>query len=399
MKILIFSSYIYNPLWPEFSKNKTGYGMILNDIIHSIGKHEEVYATSYVITSGRGNKILSHTYSDVVKNVCIHDVFAGIRAFFLYNLSFGNRLKHVYYYINKGYVRSIIKRINPDVVHVHGIGTGIIPVLEACNEMHVSYIVSLHGMIKDDDEATIYDKEVEKRFIRDSYTHHLPITVVSTGVKQRMEDAYLGHSADNIFVVLNGTDSDSIASSDSFQDIVHIDDPGVRIITVLGSLCERKNQIQIVRAFASNIVKYRCKVLLCGIDGLNGEIQNAIEKEGLQDIIFVMGFLTRDKISAILEHSDLNLVASLDEGFGLSIIESFSHGVPTVAFSDLDAISDLFDDKAMVLVEERSDIALAKGIVEALSRNWDRGWIKKYAKNFSIDQMAISYISLYKMML
>ena len=78
------------------------------------------------------------------------------------------------------------------------------------------------------------------------------------------------------------------------------------------------------------------------------------------------------------------------------MIEAFTHGIPTVAFSDLDAIPDLYHEKAMILVDERTDEALANGIETTLATEWENNMIKKYAQNFSFEKMAKEYINVYE---
>ena len=126
-----------------------------------------------------------------------------------------------------------------------------------------------------------------------------------------------------------------------------------------------------------------------------GEVQRSVDDQGMSDKVHLLGFLTHKKVDQILEQANLNVIASKDEGFGLSIIEGYSHGVPTVTFSDLDAVPDLFDNQAMVKVEGRSDDELATGIEEGLNKQWDRSWIREYAKSFSIAKMAEQYIKVY----
>ena len=89
-------------------------------------------------------------------------------------------------------------------------------------------------------------------------------------------------------------------------------------------------------------------------------------------------------------------MSSISEGFGLSIIEGFVYGKPTVAFADLAAVPDLYHEKAMVLVKERSDIALANGMLKVMNNNWDATWITKYAENFSFEVMAKRYLNVYQ---
>ena len=89
----------------------------------------------------------------------------------------------------------------------------------------------------------------------------------------------------------------------------------------------------------------------------------------------------------------------MSEGFGLPMIEGFVYGTPCVAFADLDAIGDIYDDSAMLLCRERSDEALANAMGEALSRNWDKDAIKSHSKKFSLDAMSQKYQAVYEALL
>ena len=53
----------------------------------------------------------------------------------------------------------------------------------------------------------------------------------------------------------------------------------------------------------------------------------------------------------------------------------------------------------MITITSRDDIALAKGIDAALSKIWDKEWIKKNVDRFSLDNMAMKYKAEYEKVL
>lgn len=398
MKVLIATPYIYKQEWPEFTRNRTGFGLMVNDIFESVSEDADVYLLSHVITEGH-EKVLKHTWGNVFGGARLKDWWKGFKYFFRYNQGIKGRIRYFYYALNTGSIRKAIKNISPDVVHIHGIGLQIKPFIDVCEEEGVPYIVTLHGLIGLDKSisAAAWDKQMEKDFLVEADRKGIPVTVISTGMKRRIEENYLHHEAKNISVVCNGTRipfNEELIKLDEIdlRKQYHLTDE--KIIVVIGSVCDRKNQIQIVRAIRN--VKTPCRVFFCGADASHGVVQDAINKAGLSNKIHILGFLPREKVEQVLEQSDLNLVASKDEGFGLSIIEAYSHGVPTVTFSDLDAVPDLFDEHAMIKVEERSDEALAEGIEKGLNHQWDRAWIREYAKGFSLEKLAEQYKAEYQ---
>lgn len=398
MKVLIATTYIYKKEWPEFTRNRTGFGIMVNDIFESVSEEADTYLLSQVITEGHGN-VLKHTWGDVFRNARIKDWGKGFKYFFGYQQGLKSRIKYFYYALNSGSIRKAIRTIKPDVVHIQGIGAQIKPFIDVCEEEKVPYIVTLHGLIGLDEtvQAAAWDKQMEKDFLIEADKKGIPVTVISTGMKRRIEKNYLGHEASNITVVCNGT---RIPFDEKLIGLEQIDlrkEFGLtdeKIIVAIGSLCERKNQIQTVRAMKR--VKTPCHLFLCGGDASNGAIQKAVEEAGLNDRVHLLGFLPREKVDQVLGQADLNVVASKDEGFGLSIIEAYCHGIPTVTFADLDAVPDLFDDRAMVTVGDRNDKALATGIENGLDKAWDRGWIREFAKTFSLQKLAEQYKSEYR---
>ena len=125
MKVLMLASYIFEPGCAEFEKNRTGFGMMVKDIIDFVGKKEEVIFSSRVITNGisfENYKILKHTFSDIFKSARPRDYIRAISAFFYGKYAFKDRLKNAFYDFDGGYVRTIIKSERPDIVHIHGIG-------------------------------------------------------------------------------------------------------------------------------------------------------------------------------------------------------------------------------------------------------------------------------------
>lgn len=400
MKILIATPYIYKKEWPEFTRNLTGFGKMVYDIYKSVSEKEEAYLLSHVITEGHGH-VLRHTWSDVFCSANIKDWIRAITYFFKYPQGIKRREKYFYYALNAGTMRKAIRTIKPDVVHLHGIGVRTKPFIEVCKEENVPYIVTLHGLIGLDESITAaqWDKDMEREFLIEAVKKNVPVTVISTGMKRRIEEKYLNFEAKNISVVCNGTRlrGNQKASSDERINIrTQFKITGEKIIVVIGSIYHNKNQKQVIKALSEGLVSVPFQLFLCGNDVSNGEIQKQISDTGMRDAVHLMGLLSPEEIGEILDQADLNVVASINEGFGLSVIEAYSHGVPTVMFADLDAVDDLYNENAMIRITSRDDRSLALGIEEALTRQWDREWIKEFAGNYSLEKMADQYITVYE---
>ena len=394
MKVLMFGNSFFDRTHKEFSRNKTGYGLLLKEIITTVGARETVVVETFRITEGfelrteLGNcRVRRHSAWMILKNFRFRDIINTIRAFFRPYKDLKTFLYSVYCNLCGGVFRNAIREEKPDIVHIHGINPVFI---DACRSEKVPYVVTQHGLNGLREDVGRFYFDIEKKFFSDAKRDGVPVTVISTGIKKRVEEHYLdGMDANNVYVVTNGTNLARKQSDHGQQREKHI--------TVIGTLCSRKNQLQVVEAIrllGDRLDGYT--VYFCGGDDLNGLLQEKAEEYGIQDRVRFMGFVEPKTIDTLLEQAELNVLASKDEGFGISMIEGFVHGVPSVTFADLDAVPDIYNEKVMVLCHERSDRALAEAMEKALNTDWDREYIRNHSLKFSLERMAQNYSSVYK---
>jgi len=403
MKILILSRYIYDESIPEFGINQTGLGMMINDIAKSTANYNDVLLLTRAISKGkvRGNYvILKHTWVDFLKSFSLRCLVEGVKKAIKAGENFKDRLKVIYFYLDGSYLRKIIKKYNPDIAHIHGIDESSEAYIKACEHFGIPYIVTLHGLIGLDDSvlASKYNKQLEHDFLKASEDKNILVTVISSGIKKRIIKNYGLGNGKNIKVITNGVDCYS-ATKDriNIRDMHNIPENNT-IIVCIGNISKNKNQIQLVESLyhlSKETVK-NITVIFVGKDNTNGLLETRARELRFERNCVFCGPVNKKNIASYFSEATLNIVASLNEGFGLSIIEGFVHGVPTVTFSDLDAIEDLYNDKAMLLTNERTSSALAESIYKALKKHWDKDWIKKYAEQFSLDKMAQNYDKIYK---
>lgn len=391
MKVLFAAPYIYDPGHPEFMKNATGFGYMVKDILDGVSQNNKVFLLTHQFSSGykNGYIVLKHCKLDIVKSINFKDAIKGIKRFFSIKACFGDRLRYVYYSIDKGYIKHSISRIKPDIVHIHGLTLQTEPFIEVCRELEIPFIVTLHGLngLNNTTVANNIDREYEKKELTRLSRENRCVSVVSSGIKDRIINEY-NIPGNNIKVVLNGTifgDDRAPQKHDCFN------------ILCIGNISRRKNQLQIVRAYNLLPREYKDKVFVtfCGGNSENINLVEEIENIKAKEHLKYVGYVKREKIIELWNSSDLNIVASEDEGFGLSMIEGFAYGIPTLTFADLDAVKDLYNSEAMITVNERKDIMLAKGLIAAFEREWDSEQIIQWAKNFSMNKIVQDYESLY----
>ena len=431
MKVMIIAPYIYDDNMIEFTKNKTGFGLMVQNIVSSVAELENVVLLTRVITKGKNEKkfkILSHTWGQFFSNAKLKDWLIGIKAFFANGVTVKDRARHVFYEVDGGYVRKQIQMEKPDIVHIHGIGTITESYIRICEEMKVRYTVTLHGLIglNDSVSAPAYEKQIERDFLIKAEKNNIPVSVISSGMKARIEEKYLGKKANNITVITNGTKksnendtkfireegtltqekfqeyySDCLKQNDlypklndTYAYLQYSKKNGKKILFFVGNITKNKNQMQAVEILKNTKVFKNTLLVLWGREVDNGEVRRKIVEYQLHKNVILGGF--NDQMDIFWKFCDINLFLSLNDGFGLPIVEGYMHGVPCVTFEDLDATQDLYYPEAMLKVKDRSNESVTDTLKIALDKNWKYEEIIEIGNMFSIDIMSEKYVNWYK---
>jgi glycosyltransferase involved in cell wall biosynthesis len=105
---------------------------------------------------------------------------------------------------------------------------------------------------------------------------------------------------------------------------------GNEMVLSVGVLQTRKNNLNAARALATLPANYR--MVLAGGDGYGSEaVHEFIRREGIASRIITPGYVAADRLPALYQAASVFLFPSLEEGFGLPILEAMACGVPVVA--------------------------------------------------------------------
>lgn len=126
------------------------------------------------------------------------------------------------------------------------------------------------------------------------------------------------------------------------------------------------------------------------------ELQAKLQQPGVK----LLGYLTDEELAQAYARADVFCYPSLEEGFGLPIIEAMSAGVPVVT-SNVSCLPEIAGD-AGILVDPYSVEDIARGLNQALqiesrSQYVERG--RRVAERFSWEDSARQYIEIYRKLL
>jgi glycosyltransferase involved in cell wall biosynthesis len=159
-------------------------------------------------------------------------------------------------------------------------------------------------------------------------------------------------------------------------DRVHVVHHGIRklayppiarekMILNVGAIQTRKNLLRLVEAFETVDPSYR--LVLAGSQGFGApEILARIEKSLARERISVLGYVSNADLAAWYARATVFAFPSLDEGFGMPVLEAMAAGTPVVA-SNSSALPEVAGDAAL-LVDPEDTEALAAALRSLIER-------------------------------
>lgn len=147
-----------------------------------------------------------------------------------------------------------------------------------------------------------------------------------------------------------------------------------KIISYHGRLNWVKGLDLLIEAFAKVLsVKPETYLLLIGPDQDNYKafLQNLIQKLSIEDRVIFLGMLEDENLKIAVASSDLNVLPSHSENFGMSVIESLSLGVP-ILISDQVGIHDDIESYKAGLICKVSIDSIYENLLHGISDTFDK---------------------------
>jgi glycosyltransferase involved in cell wall biosynthesis len=167
------------------------------------------------------------------------------------------------------------------------------------------------------------------------------IITVSEFTKSQVS-ALLGVEARRIFVVHHGVRALKLAPV-----------PREKVILNVGAIQKRKNIVRLVEAFET--LDESWKLVLAGSSGYGAaEILARIAASSACDRIVVTGYVTPEELARWYARASIFAFPSLDEGFGMPILEAMGAGIPVVA-GNRSALPEVAGEAALLVDPERTE--------------------------------------------
>jgi glycosyltransferase involved in cell wall biosynthesis len=160
----------------------------------------------------------------------------------------------------------------------------------------------------------------------------------------RQVEELLGVEPSRIRVIHHGTRLPAGAPSEQRQNL---------ILTV-GAIQKRKNIARLVGAFERTPPGWRLAIAGAANGYGAAEQLSAIEKSPRRADIDVLGYVSDEQLQSLYSRAGIFAFPSLDEGFGMPVLDAMAHGIPVVA-SNRSAIPEVTGDAALLIDPENAD--------------------------------------------
>jgi len=143
--------------------------------------------------------------------------------------------------------------------------------------------------------------------------------------------------------------------------------PREKIVFTVGAVQKRKNIARLVQAFEA--LEPDWKLVLAGSSGYEAaEILARISQSSARQRIVVTGYVTAEELAGWYSRASIFAFPSLDEGFGMPVLEAMAAGIPVIT-SSRSALPEVVGNAALLVDPERTE-ELAGALLE-LSRDED----------------------------
>ena len=299
-----------------------------------------------------------------------------------------NPLRYEFYKAN---FQSVISKIKPDIIHLHG--AGMSPLYYANQKTRIPIIITFHGvMYNEEDELSWHYKP--------GYLATIQMVNYFTVLNQetKRKALVLGMPEDKCTIIPNGVDTKNFYYSESQRNLMR-EKYGVSNNTIVfvttGAVIDRKGQFDFMLVLEKLGINYQYWVIGKGSD--EQKISDYVEAHHLEQKVKLLGYVDGKELYKYLSAADIYAHVSTTEGQALSEIEAYATGLRVVVRKEIEktVIGDPYNDSLNYYVLDFNSLQ-EEGLVKWLNTKTET----RVSRNkYDWAEIAYRYAELYKQLL
>ncbi|MBQ8179834.1 MAG: glycosyltransferase [Candidatus Methanomethylophilaceae archaeon] len=248
----------------------------------------------------------------------------------------------------------VLREIDPDVIHIHGVATMALRGLVCGHTLGIPTVMTFHTMV--DDAAKYYSPvklppETMERLVwmyLRQILKRMDVVVTPTACIGGEIESH-GAECRNLVTVPTGAKTDVFRPGLPYDDIIgRYGLEGSKVIVHVGRVSYEKEIDMVIRAMRH----IDARLLIVGKGPAMADLQGLVSELGLDDRVTFTGFVSDEDLPRFYNAADMVVSASKFETQGLTILEAMATGKPVAcrngrAFAEIvtDGVNGyLFDD-------------------------------------------------------
>lgn len=290
----------------------------------------------------------------------------------------------------------VVESANLDILHVHYAiphASSAFLAREMSDKSKLKYITTLHGT-----DITLLGADPSYlKIVKFSIEQSNGVTAVSKYLKKETQDTF--QIKNNIKVIPNFIPDDFLSAKPSNELRNCCAEKDEFILTHISNFRPLKRITDLIQIFNKIPKTLKVKLLMVGDGPDRFQAEKLCKELGLCDKVVFMG--KQENVSEILAVTDIFLLPSENESFGLAVLEALACGVPCVT-SNAGGLPEVnIDGETGFTVNVGEIDTFASKIVQLLSDNDLRKRLSQNAKiisrdRFSVDKVMPLYLDYYE---
>jgi glycosyltransferase involved in cell wall biosynthesis len=291
------------------------------------------------------------------------------------------------------------------VIHAHWAIPSGFSALLAAKLLRKPCFITMHGgdVYYNKEEGYVYPKLwYIKLFLKYTLRNATRLTAITNDCRVHAINA--GARDDNIVIIKNGADLRRFSPGNCNRtgDLKKkFDLEGKKVLFTCRQLIPRKGVRYLIKAMPFIMQIHPDVRLLIAGDGMEREyLEKLISNLGLNDNVVLLGWLQNDLLPDYYNASDVVVMPSLEEGFGIPTAEAMGCELPVVSTDAGGLIEVVQDGITGIIVPKANEKALAEAVLKLLDDPDMAGKMGKAGraaaeKQFSWDKTAEEFIALF----